>query len=98
MQTRSWLGYGCCSRVTMRSLANALVRFSPKKGDPRLEPTNSACPEVNQRPSRYPEIGAYASAKVSAVFAAAIAIALLCLAVPDFGRNLQSAAYATDSL
>jgi len=46
--------------VKMRSLANAFVRFSPKKRDLRLEETNSACPEVNQRPSKYPEIGAYA--------------------------------------
>jgi L-seryl-tRNA(Ser) seleniumtransferase len=54
------VGDGCCGPVKMRSLANAFVRFSPKKRDLRLEPTNSACPEVNQRPSKYPEIGAYA--------------------------------------
>jgi len=39
-----------------RSLANEFVRFSPKKRDPRLEPTNPACPEMNQRPSKYPKL------------------------------------------
>src|SRR5437667_3723249 len=68
MQTRSWLGYGCCSPVKMRSLANVFVRFSPKKRDPRLEPTNSCrrsglCGRVGSRRGR---VGLFAHSKSTA--------------------------------